>query len=89
MKYIIKSKGINANNKTTFNVDSKSYKIKAVLNTRLSKIIKFENIDVNNSINLDDFIKNGYKDIDIYSNELISIIIDNVTTNNMEYEFDD
>ena len=89
MKYIIKSKGINANKKTTFNVDSKSYKMKAVLNTRLSKIIKFENIDVNNSINLDDFIKNGYKDIDIYSNELISIIIDNVTTNNMEYEFDD
>lgn len=85
MRYIIDSKGINANKKTTFNADSKSYKMKVVLNTKMSKIIKFEDIDSNNSINLDEFIKFGYQDIDLYSNELMNFIINSTITNNLQY----
>ena len=56
------------------------------LKTSLSKITKFEDIDINNSIMLEEFIKNGYKDINTKAMEIIYSTVENITTNNLEYE---
>lgn len=85
-KYLINSKGINVNKKTTINADLGSYKMNIELKTSLSKITKFEDIDINNSIMLEEFIKNGYKDINTKAMEIIYSTVENITTNNLEYE---